>query len=79
MLSLSPLRASGASNYYLEEEKQFHINQPEFTITSDNLEHSDKESSLQPTENPTAITTLLKKVVNKQPNGTARSLKKKAY
>ncbi|PSV87285.1 MobF family relaxase, partial [Photobacterium iliopiscarium] len=56
MLSLSPLRASasGASNYYLEEEKQFHINQPEFTITPDNLEHSDKESSLQPTENPTA-------------------------
>ncbi|WP_394167823.1 conjugative transfer relaxase/helicase TraI [Photobacterium piscicola] len=56
MLSLSPLRASasGASNYYLEEEKQFHINQPEFTITSDNLERSDKESSLQPTENPTA-------------------------
>lgn len=56
MLSLSPLRASasGASNYYLEEEKQFHINQPEFTFTPDNHEHSDKESSLQPTENPTA-------------------------
>ncbi|MCD9554507.1 conjugative transfer relaxase/helicase TraI [Photobacterium carnosum] len=56
MLSLSPLRASasGASNYYLEEEKQFHINQLEFTITPDNLERSDKESSLQPTENPTA-------------------------
>ena len=56
MLSLSPLRASasGASNYYLEEEKQFHINQPEFTITPDSHEHSDKESGLQPTENPTA-------------------------
>ena len=30
MLSLSPLRsgASGASQYYLEEEKQLNLNQP---------------------------------------------------
>ena len=53
MLSLSPLRASasGASNYYLAEEKQFHLNQPEFTFTPESTPSPD--NTLTPTDNPT--------------------------
>ncbi|MGR5386426.1 conjugative transfer relaxase/helicase TraI, partial [Photobacterium damselae] len=54
MLSPSPLRggASGASKYYLEEEKQLHLNQPQFTFTPDT--QPTKDSPLSPTDNPTA-------------------------
>ncbi|MCD9477133.1 conjugative transfer relaxase/helicase TraI [Photobacterium phosphoreum] len=53
MLSLSPLRASasGASNYYLEEEKQFHLNQTEFTFSPESTPSPD--NTLTPTDNPT--------------------------
>ncbi|HIF9519360.1 TPA: conjugative transfer relaxase/helicase TraI [Photobacterium damselae] len=55
MLSLSPLRggASNASKYYLEEEKQLHLNnQPQFTFKPDTP--PTKDSPLSPTDNPTA-------------------------
>ncbi|EEZ39063.1 conjugative transfer relaxase/helicase TraI [Photobacterium damselae] len=54
MLSLSSLRggASGASKYYLEEEKQLHLNQPQFTLKTDT--QPTKDSPLPPTDNPTA-------------------------
>ncbi|MGR5372581.1 conjugative transfer relaxase/helicase TraI [Photobacterium damselae] len=54
MLSLSSLRggASGASKYYLEEEKQLHLNQPQFTLKPDT--QPTKDSPLTTTENPTA-------------------------
>ncbi|MGR5377084.1 MobF family relaxase, partial [Photobacterium damselae] len=54
MLSLSSLRggASGASKYYLEEEKQLHLNQPQFTLKPDT--QPTKDTPLTPTENPTA-------------------------
>ncbi|HIF9507464.1 TPA: MobF family relaxase, partial [Photobacterium damselae] len=55
MLSLSPLRggASNASKYYLEEEKQLHLNnQPQFTFKPNTP--PTKDSPLSPTDNPTA-------------------------
>ena len=50
MLSLSPLRggASGASQYYLEEEKQLNLNQPKPDT------QPTKDAPLTPTDNPTA-------------------------
>ncbi|MGR5187332.1 conjugative transfer relaxase/helicase TraI [Photobacterium damselae] len=53
MFSPSPLRggASGASKYYLEEEKQLHVSQPQFTLKPDT---PTKDSPLTPTDNPTA-------------------------
>ncbi|WP_305810563.1 conjugative transfer relaxase/helicase TraI [Photobacterium leiognathi] len=52
MLSLSPLRASatGASNYYLEEEKHYHVNQVEFTFPPQSV----PDNTLSPTDSPTA-------------------------
>ncbi|MGR5116251.1 conjugative transfer relaxase/helicase TraI [Photobacterium damselae] len=50
MFSPSPLRggASGASKYYLEDEKQFHLNQPQFTL--DPNTQATKNAPLLPTD-----------------------------